>query len=87
MTTQSAQYKKGYLDGYKDAEAAYGKCHLCYGKGYSTQIRNEVGAEDFRGEGYETGPEVRVRFCSCERGKQLKKLWGAKTATSINYGT
>jgi len=49
-----------YLKGYSDAEAAYGKCHFCYGKGYST-TRFQHG--------------VTMNFCSCERGKQLDTLW------------
>lgn len=60
--------------GMAEGEKAFGGCKNCYGKGYNTQMVNEVGAEDFGGDGYETGPHVRMVFCRCVRGKQLKKL-------------
>jgi len=52
--------KDCYLKGYNEAEAAYGKCHFCYGKGYSTTG---------------TAGKTSLNFCSCERGGQLKSLW------------
>lgn len=37
VSTQKPQaWKDGHIQGYKDAEKAYGACHFCYGKGYST---------------------------------------------------
>ena len=66
------------MQGYKEAEVAYGGCHFCYGKGYATQMMNEVGAEDFGGDGYEVGGRVKIRFCKCESGQQLAKLWSPK---------
>lgn len=65
---------RAFTLGQETEREAFGGCLKCYGKGYSTQLVNEVGAEDFGGEGYETGPQTRMNFCSCERGKQLRAV-------------
>lgn len=59
----SAAYKTGYQDGYADAEKAYGKCHFCYGKGYSTQqfTQNML-------------PRTVVKPCACDRGEQIRRI-------------
>lgn len=51
----------------KEIEKAYGSCHKCYGKGYATTI-------DYSSGGGMTTKNPVIRYCSCERGKQLEKL-------------
>lgn len=51
----------------EETEKAYGGCHYCYGKGYGTQTASWVG----RGY-YKKLPTM--KFCTCERGKQLEEL-------------
>lgn len=51
----------------KEIEKAYGSCHKCYGKGYATTI-------DYSTGGRMTTINPIIRYCSCERGKQLEKL-------------
>ncbi len=36
--------KDSYLKGYKEAEAAYGGCHFCYGRGYVIIGKGKVGS-------------------------------------------
>lgn len=60
---KSQREKECYLKGYQEAEKAYGACHFCYGKGYST--RTTDGGKE-------------ISFCSCARGEQLSLLWGSK---------
>lgn len=55
-------------------EKAFGGCKKCYGKGYSTVMEGEHGYEDFGGDGFDVPPHVQMRFCSCDRGKQLATL-------------
>lgn len=57
----SAAFKQGYLEGYGDAENAYGKCHYCYGKGYSTMTSQRTGKK-------------RHKPCECARGKEIKEM-------------
>lgn len=46
---------------------AFGNCTTCYGKGYATYMEGySVGGEKWK--------EDRIRFCSCSRGKDLKKI-------------
>ena len=47
---------------------AFGGCLNCYGKGYATQM---VQAGNSRHGVWELDP---IRFCECDRGKQLEKL-------------
>lgn len=71
--------KDSYLKGYKEAEKAYGGCHRCYGKGYSTVRYGYTGAPDFEGDqGFIEPVSTHVHFCECDRGKQLKELWPKK---------
>lgn len=62
------QWRKGYQIGYDEASKAYGGCTNCYGKGYATV---KVQAGNYRVGFWELPP---MKFCSCSRGKQLKKL-------------
>jgi len=55
---------------------AYGNCQKCYGKGYSTQWRGLHGYPDFiNDKGFDKLPKTEINFCSCQRGKDLKKLF------------
>jgi hypothetical protein len=58
--------------------AAFGGCIKCYGKGYGTQTMFMEGAEDFGGDGFPRTKMPTTVFCSCERGKQLRKLFADK---------
>lgn len=49
----------------EEMEKAYGNCHKCYGKAYST------GTGSFASDGK---PIPIVEYCDCQRGKQLKKF-------------
>jgi len=53
----------------KEAEKAYGGCHNCFGKGFSTFRHGET----YRGTTHNEGTEV--KFCTCDRGKQLEKYF------------
>lgn len=67
--------QQAYTAGQQETAKAYGGCTSCYGKGYSTELRNLVGAEDFGGEGFETGPLKSYIFCTkCARGQQIAEL-------------
>lgn len=57
-------------------EKAFGGCTKCYGKAYSTeQVGATTAHADFDGEDkIIKGPHLKMNFCSCERGKALKKL-------------
>lgn len=57
-----------------ETEKAFGGCKKCYGKGYATTLQFAESAEDFGGEITERRKLPLIRFCSCERGKQLKTL-------------
>jgi len=57
-----------------DIAKAFGGCMKCYGKGYSTQMLQEIGAEDFGNDGYVKDPEMVINPCSCDRGKQIKDI-------------
>lgn len=61
-----------------ETEKAFGGCLKCYGKGYSTQLVQEEGYEDFGGEGYVKKPKVTINCCSCERGASLLALLSLK---------
>lgn len=50
------------------------KCTNCWDKGYSTQMRGEIGSADFGGEGYFIPPTIQKNFCNCARGKRMEKL-------------
>ena len=58
----------------EEIEKAYGGCHKCYGKGYATVSDGTIGYEDFGGEGFKTPITTKMKFCTCERGKQLAEL-------------
>jgi len=54
----------------EQAEKAYGGCHNCWGKGYTTVSTFTVGYPDFHDdEGFEETTDP-MNFCECGRGKQ-----------------
>ncbi len=60
----------------EETEKAFGGCKKCYGKGYFTVLEHISGrGETDFGNGDTTIFEElpRMRFCTCERGKGLKK--------------
>lgn len=60
-----------------ETEKAFGGCKKCYGKGYSTEhIGKTTAFGDFEGEKDYTvsNPHIEIRYCSCERGKELHKI-------------
>lgn len=66
----------------KEVEKAYGGCRRCYGKGYATVKSQIVGYGtdgDIGGyEGtYKRDTPVQMKYCSCNRGKQLAELNGS----------
>lgn len=56
----------------KKIEQAYGGCHKCYGKGYSTVRRGR----SYRKNGVYATHEINeeMNYCTCDRGKQLASL-------------
>jgi len=58
----------------EDTAKAYGGCTNCYGKGYSTTIEFAQSFPDFIGDkGYKSQKPM-MKYCDCERGKQLQSL-------------
>lgn len=60
----------------EETAKAFGGCKNCYGKGYATVLQfAEAGMPDFDSDDVRNKrwklPEI--RFCSCGRGKELKK--------------
>lgn len=55
------QIRMSFDRGLKEGIKACGGCMICYGKGYSTQLK-EKGTDNFR-----------VLLCKCDRAEQLKK--------------
>lgn len=75
--TSREWYQRGFFDGARQMRKAFGGCDKCYGKGYSTQqLGGAYGVTDFGPlkEVQVHGPRPVMNFCTCERGKQLKKL-------------
>lgn len=62
------------LEAERRTEKAFGGCKKCYGKGYSTVRDGVIGYNDFGGEGFKSPVTTKMRFCACERGKQLAQL-------------
>lgn len=65
---------------------AYGGCTNCFGKGYATYINGTTAYSDF---GDELGGDysrhtdkLEMRFCTCDRGKQLEQLASKALGTS-----
>jgi len=57
----------------EETEKAFGGCKKCYGKGYSTVTDSTTYHADFIGDKTYSVPNNPMRFCDCERGKQLQK--------------
>lgn len=47
---------------------AYGGCTMCYGKGYASY------KAEYRARGMRWDDPENMKFCSCDRGKQLELL-------------
>ncbi len=61
---------------------AFGGCTKCYGKGYATTIQWASGkGESHMGQGdVEVSYKLpEMRFCSCERGKELQRRFAAQS--------
>lgn len=62
----------------KEIEKAYGGCRKCYGKGYATYSNTTTAFADFGdelgGADSATSTKLEMRFCACDRGKQLEQL-------------
>lgn len=65
------------LEEIAETEKAYGGCHSCYGKGYATvndkwlafDTDQDIGSP---GGTFSGGEDFAMKFCSCDRGKQLE---------------
>lgn len=55
-------------------ETAFGGCKKCYGKGYSTQLKQLHYSADFIGDKDYKEDVSPVVPCSCERGKGIKEI-------------
>ena len=55
---------------------AYGDCGNCYGKGYATVRDGIIGYPDFGNDGFKSPITTKMKFCDCDRGKQLENLIG-----------
>lgn len=69
-----AAERRGYEKGIVETEKAFGGCHKCYGKGYSTVRYVKEGFDDFGGEGFISPSRTNIHSCSCDRGKQIDSL-------------
>ena len=70
-------WRTGYQVGFAEALNACGGCDKCYGKGYSTVLDYVISSSDFPDNEpikRTTTQNPVMRFCSCGRGKQLKKI-------------
>jgi len=56
---------------------AFGNCEKCYGKGYGTATEYMQSFPDFGDEETFDVKMPVVRFCTCPRGEQLRKLVSA----------
>lgn len=55
-------------------EKAYGGCKKCYGKGYATVAYGTISSGDFVAGVSKSKVKNHIKFCSCERGKQLRQV-------------
>lgn len=75
---------QGMIKEYDELDAAYGGCHNCYGKGYASvndmwsgnDTDQDIGSPGGRVSG---GNPNAMKFCKCERGKQLESRWKQST--------
>jgi hypothetical protein len=66
-----------------EVEKAYGGCHNCYGKGYATVNDRWMGHDTDQDIGspggtIQGGSDFAMKFCTCDRGKQLQELFTAE---------
>ena len=60
----------------KQTEKAFGGCLNCYGKGYCTTLEFANLSADFFGDETKVYELPEMRFCKCDRGKELQKRFG-----------
>lgn len=66
---------KALVSAERETAKAFGGCHLCYGKGYSTIWAGTTGSADFHGDkDVSVPPNDTVKYCNCDRGKRLEEL-------------
>lgn len=85
-TITDKDYEKRYIKSTQALQAlltkvekAYGGCGYCFGKGYATvngrwagyDADQDIGSPGGKVQG---GQPIEMKFCSCDRGKQLKGL-------------
>jgi hypothetical protein len=85
MTPDAA--KQAILAELHKREAAYGGCHNCYGKGYATVNDRWAGYDTDQDigspGGYVSGGDANaMKFCTCDRGRQLKAMVGKREAAA-----
>lgn len=73
-----------------EIERAYGGCHNCYGKGYST-VKSQTTGYGTDGDigGFE-GPikidkPIEIKYCDCDRARQLERAVIEARIDEINY--
>lgn len=81
------EFVESQLQAYKaSVEKAYGGCHNCYGKGYATVIEYASGWDTDQDIGSPGGKvhfrQNPIRYCKCDRGRQLEKLMEALQGTT-----
>lgn len=86
---EAAVLEKLFATHLQAAEKAYGGCHDCYGKGYATVndrwLANDTDQDIGSPGGYITGGNpMAMKFCKCERGKQLEKLISEQRPLEVN---
>jgi hypothetical protein len=83
-TIQPEELRALINDKLEATEKAYGGCHLCFGKGYASYKSAVSWGHGDVDLGATHGPGKRdtleMRYCSCDRGKQLKSYVEAEVA-------
>lgn len=78
MENQFTDVRNMVSEQLRKTELAFGGCKKCYGKGYATVLDawswhdtdTDIGSPGGRGR----REELKVKFCTCDRGKQLEAL-------------
>lgn len=75
-------WRRGYQQGKQETEKAFGGCKNCYGKGYATCLEYTESLSDFGGIKSKRYKLPEMRFCSCDRGKELKRRFEEERKTN-----